>query len=153
MSTSQGAVNQRSFNPSPSSPSSNRHSKITVEYHRPSRESIQEYNDLLAEAHLHAAAANSYSDSFVPARHAPPPPPIAKNASATPPRVRNSLQKPPPRKQSSHPVDRDPFAAPPRANERERGPEISMSPRLAVTRRWRCAQRRWRRLACRIVTV
>ncbi|CDO73328.1 hypothetical protein BN946_scf185008.g91 [Trametes cinnabarina] len=114
MSTSQGAVNQRSFN---QSPSSNRHSKITVEYHRPSRESIQEYNDLLAEAHLHAAAANSYSDSFTPSRQAPPPPPIAKNSSGTPPRVRNSLQKPPPsRKQSSHPVDRDPFAASSRVN-------------------------------------
>ncbi|KAI0640811.1 kinase-like domain-containing protein [Trametes meyenii] len=106
MSTSQSAVNQRSFQ----SPA-NRHSKITVEYHRPSRESIQEYNELLAEAHLHAAAANSYSDSFVPSRQAPPPPPLAKNASGTPPRVRNSLQKPPPRKQNGHPVDRDPFAA------------------------------------------
>lgn len=42
----------------------------TVEYHRPSRESIQEYNNLLAENNL---------------------------ASANPaPRVRNSLQKPPP---------------------------------------------------------
>ncbi|KAI0766625.1 Pkinase-domain-containing protein [Trametes elegans] len=109
MSTSQSAVNQRSLQ----SPSSNRHSKITVEYHRPSRESIQEYNDLLAGAHLHAAAANNYppSDSFVPSRQAPPPPPLAKNSSGTPPRVRNSLQKPPPRKQHTHPVDRDPFAA------------------------------------------
>ncbi|KAI0630513.1 Pkinase-domain-containing protein [Trametes polyzona] len=107
MSTSQSAVNQRSL---PSS-SNSRHSKITVEYHRPSRESIQEYNDLLAEAHLHAAAANSYTEPFTPARQAPPPPPLAKNASGTPPRVRNSLQKPPPRKQNTHPVDRDPFAS------------------------------------------
>ncbi|KAL1944915.1 hypothetical protein VTO73DRAFT_2535 [Trametes versicolor] len=107
MSTSQSALNQRS----PQSPPNNRHSKITVEYHRPSRESIQEYNDLLAEAHLHAAAANGYSDSFAPSRQAPPPPPLAKNSSGTPPRVRNSLQKPPPRKQNTHPVDRDPFAS------------------------------------------
>ncbi|KAI0369206.1 Pkinase-domain-containing protein [Pilatotrama ljubarskyi] len=123
MSTSQSAVNhQRPFH----SPPSNRHSKITVEYHRPSRESIQEYNDLLAEAHLHAAAANSNApnavpngvhEPFVPARQAPPPPPLAKNSSsATPSRVRNSLQKPPPpRKQASHAVDRDPFA-PSRSN-------------------------------------
>ncbi|KAI0654099.1 kinase-like domain-containing protein [Cubamyces menziesii] len=122
MSTSQSAVNQRSFQ----SPS-NRHSKITVEYHRPSRESIQEYNDLLAEAHLHAAAANNYpgSDSFVPSRQAPPPPPLAKNSSGTPPRVRNSLQKPPPRKQTTHPVDRDPFAAPSRSNNLNDSPPMT----------------------------
>ncbi|TFK86746.1 Pkinase-domain-containing protein [Polyporus arcularius HHB13444] len=105
MSSSQSAVNPRPFH-SPS-PSNSRHSKITVEYHRPSRESIQEYNNLLNEAHLHAAAANSYSDAFTPARTAPPPPPLAKNSSGTPPRVRNSLQKPPPRRQPT--VDRDPF--------------------------------------------
>ncbi|KAI0741688.1 kinase-like domain-containing protein [Daedaleopsis nitida] len=111
MSSSQGAVNQsqRPYH----SPSNSRHSKITVEYHRPSRESIQEYNDLLAEAHLHAAAANNYSsDSFVPARAAPPPPPssFSKQSSGTPQRHRNSLQKPPPRKQNtSSSVDRDPF--------------------------------------------
>ncbi|KAI0717974.1 Pkinase-domain-containing protein [Cerioporus squamosus] len=106
MSSSQSAVNQRSFH----SPSNSRHSKITVEYHRPSRESIQEYNNLLNEAHLHAAAANTYSDNYTPSRAAPPPPPLTKNSSGTPPRVRNSLQKPPPRKQTtSHSVDRDPF--------------------------------------------
>ncbi|KAI0819162.1 kinase-like domain-containing protein [Trametes gibbosa] len=109
MSTPQSAVNQRPFH-SPS-PANSRHSKITVEYHRPSRESIQEYNDLLAEARVHAAAANSYQEPFTPSRQAPPPPPLAKNSSGTPPRVRNSLQKPPPRKQTSHPVDRDPFAS------------------------------------------
>lgn len=61
-----------------------RQSKITVEYHRPSRESIQEYSDLLREANI---------------------------ATSRPPKVRNSLQKPKPRarKLSSH----DPFAAPP----------------------------------------
>ncbi len=109
-SSSQSAVNQRPYH-SPS-PSNSRHSKITVEYHRPSRESIQEYHTLLAEANIHAAAANSYSDAFAPSRAAPPPPPSASRiTSATPPRVRNSLQKPPPtRKQStSQPPDRDPF--------------------------------------------
>ncbi|KAL1762862.1 kinase-like domain-containing protein [Schizophyllum commune] len=45
---------------------SSRHSKITVEYHRPSRESIQEYNALLSDANL--AAKNR------PNRPAPPPP-------------------------------------------------------------------------------
>ncbi|KAI8996524.1 Pkinase-domain-containing protein [Trametes punicea] len=121
MSTSQSAVNQRSIQ----SHSSNRHSNITVEYHRPSRESIQEYNDLLAEAHLHAAAANNYSSSFVPSRQAPPPPPLAKNSSGTSPRVRNSLQKPPPRKQGSHPVDRDPFAAASRSNNNPDSPPMT----------------------------
>ncbi|KAG6810768.1 Serine/threonine-protein kinase smu1 [Tricholoma furcatifolium] len=75
------------------------HSKITVEYHRPSRESIQEYNALLQESNLHAAAANNYTP-FVPTARPPP-------ASAPPPRPRNSLQKRP-RKQS---LPSDPFAA------------------------------------------
>lgn len=98
-----------------------RHSKITVEYHRPSRESIQEYNDLLAEANLHAAQAAHYHDPFVPSRLAPPPPDpqsstVSANSKLTPqgsPRVRNSLHKPPPaRKQSlPAPATHDPFAA------------------------------------------
>ncbi|KAI1782739.1 Pkinase-domain-containing protein [Ganoderma leucocontextum] len=105
----QSAVNQRSFRSH--SPSNSRHSKITVQYRRPSRESIQEYNNLLAEAHLHASAANSYSDGFVPSRTTPPPPapgPPKHQISGMPPRVRNSLQKPPPRR-PSHSVYRDPF--------------------------------------------
>ena len=107
-SSSQSAVNQKSFHSHPPS-NSRRHSKITVEYHRPSRESIQEYNNLLAEAHLHAAAANDYSDAFVPSRTAPPPPGPPRNATGTPSRVRNSLQKPPPQRKPSSAVDRDPF--------------------------------------------
>ncbi|KAH9839818.1 Pkinase-domain-containing protein [Rhodofomes roseus] len=101
------ATSQRQYQPS----SSSRHSKITVEYHRPSRESIQEYNELLAEANVHAAAAASYQDPYTPSRQAPAPPSASKS------RVRNSLQKPPPRKHSlpypSLPktVDRDPFAS------------------------------------------
>ncbi|KAI9464232.1 Pkinase-domain-containing protein [Boletus coccyginus] len=104
-----------------------RQSKITVEYHRPSRESIQEYSDLLRDPAIGAvtaAAAANYHDpaTFVPARPPPPPPPPSFR-SRTPidgsPRVRNSLQKPPPRARKhsasastppSTRVDHDPFA-------------------------------------------
>ncbi|OBZ73737.1 Serine/threonine-protein kinase SMU1 [Grifola frondosa] len=98
MSTSQSAINARSFH----SPSNPRHSKITVEIHRPSRESIQEYNDLLAEANLHAAAAANYHDPFVPVRP-PPPPPTTFSKLSSP----QSLQSESPPKN----IDRDPFAA------------------------------------------
>lgn len=107
-------------------PSSNkRQSRITVEYHRPSRESIQEYSDLLKHANLNAGAA-SLEDQYQPSRPAPPPPVAALKAKAShvdasAPRVRNSLQKPPPRARkhslpSTPPstgrgVDHDPFAA------------------------------------------
>lgn len=109
--SSQSAINQRSLhNP--------RHSKITVEYHRPSRESIQEFNELLNEASVHAAAAANYQDPFTPSRQAPPPPPPLSPATSSKisqpnsPRVRNSLQKPPPvRKHSVKNIDPDPFAA------------------------------------------
>ena len=88
-------------------PSSTRHSKITVEYHRPSRESIQEYGALLDQANLHAASNNL--PAFTPSRQAPPPPPSGPSSfkpkdplssTTTPPvhKTRNSLQKPPPRK-------------------------------------------------------
>ena len=87
-------------------PSSTRHSRITVEYHRPSRESIQEYGSLLEQANLHASS-NSVP-SFAPSRQAPPPPPSGPSlfkpkdplspTTATPTqKTRNSLQKPPPR--------------------------------------------------------
>ncbi|KAJ7091371.1 STE/STE20/PAKA protein kinase [Mycena belliarum] len=73
---------------------------------RPSRESIQEYNALLASSNAHAALPAS---AFVPQRHAPPPPNKA---------VRNSLQKPNPRARKlslpSHtpqPPSGDPFAS------------------------------------------
>ncbi|KIP03420.1 hypothetical protein PHLGIDRAFT_15879 [Phlebiopsis gigantea 11061_1 CR5-6] len=111
MSSSQSALNQRPVH------SNTRHSKITVEYHRPSRESIQEYNDLLAEANYHAAAAASYQDPYLPSRVAPPPPLSPSNSNKPPqptsPRVRNSLQKSPPvRKPSTAKnLDVDPFAA------------------------------------------
>ena len=85
-------------------PSSTRHSRITVEYHRPSRESIQEYGALLDQANLHASS-NSMP-SFTPSRQAPPPPPSGPSSfkakdplssPTTPHKTRNSLQKPPPR--------------------------------------------------------
>ncbi|TFK29646.1 STE/STE20/PAKA protein kinase [Coprinopsis marcescibilis] len=53
-----------SYNQRPKEP--RRQSKITVEYHRPSRESIQEYNALLADANLHAAEAAKYTPSRTP---------------------------------------------------------------------------------------
>lgn len=134
MSSSQSAaLNQRSF---PNQP--RRQSKITVEYHRPSRESIQEYSALLADANLHAAEAAKYSP-YVPSRAAPPPPtntssfraktPTTDSPSSpspTPHRVRNSLQKPPPRPRRHSPpasspspriVERDPFAANAKPND------------------------------------
>ena len=115
--SSQSTINQRPYhNHAPSS----RLSK-TVEIHRPSRESIQEYQALLNEASKHAAAAANYQDPFVPSRQAPPPPssgsPSSKGTS-TPPRVRNSLVKPHPSRKPSLPsgspkvpIDHDPFAA------------------------------------------
>lgn len=102
------AINQRPFHPA-----TKRQSKITIEYHRPSRESIQEYSDLLRDANIAAVAA------FEPTRQAPPPPPsfraktpVDAPGSSTPPRVRNSLQKPPPRARKSSTPPHDPFAAP-----------------------------------------
>jgi len=105
-----------------------RQSKITIEYQRPSRESIQEYNALLLESNHHAAEAAKYTH-FVPTRQAPPPPQSAPARSKTPtdpptsptaPRVRNSLQKPNPRGRkhslssatsTARVTDHDPFAA------------------------------------------
>ncbi|KAG7093716.1 hypothetical protein E1B28_007370 [Marasmius oreades] len=66
-----------------------RDENISVEYHRPSRDSIAEYNALLAESNYHAKQANKYQSPFAPARQAPPPPPPKKS-------TRNSLQKPNP---------------------------------------------------------
>jgi p21-activated kinase 1 len=128
MSSSQSTINQRSF-PNQQQPGQ---SKITVEYHRPSRESIQEYHALLADANHHAAEAAKYQP-YNPSRPAPPPPPSASSltshkhssetslahTSQSPPRVRNSLQKPPPkaRRQSltsasptARVTEHDPFA-------------------------------------------
>jgi len=124
MSFSQSAVNQRSF---PNHP--HRQSK-TVEYHLPSRASIQEYQALLD----HHAVEAAKSTAFIPSRQAPAPPlqtthrsriptesSPAPPVSAPPPaKIRNSLQKPNPRARkhsltsvspSPRIVEHDPFAA------------------------------------------
>ena len=120
MSFSQSAVNQRSF---PNQP--HRQSK-TVEYHLPSRASIQEYQALLD----HHAVEAAKSTAFIPSRQAPAPPhrsktptessPAPPASAPPPPKTRNSLQKPNPRTRkhsltSASPspriVEHDPFAA------------------------------------------
>ncbi|KIK96044.1 hypothetical protein PAXRUDRAFT_32643 [Paxillus rubicundulus Ve08.2h10] len=134
MTAQQGPISHRPFHQHTPS-STRRQSKITIEHHRPSRESIQEYTDLLRDADLHAATAASaanYRDPWIPTRQAPPPPtqsasfrsktPVdgsVGSGSATPPRARNSLQKQPRARKHSFPsstppptrVDHDPFAA------------------------------------------
>jgi p21-activated kinase 1 len=73
--SSRTATDHKPFeSPSTAGSSSRRSSKITVEYHKPSRQSIQEYHDLLSNVNLHAAAAANYKDPFVPTRQAPSPP-------------------------------------------------------------------------------
>lgn len=124
---SQSAINhQRSF---PNN-SSHRQSK-TVEYHIPTRASIQEYSALLAGNSAEAAKSTAY----IPSRKAPVPPqpsfrsktptdsPSPQPASApahAPARVRSSLQKPSPRVRknsfslsspSPRIIEQDPFAA------------------------------------------
>lgn len=88
-----------------------RQSRITVEYHRPSRESIQEYTTLIAESNVHAAQAARYTH-FVPAtasaRPAPPPPASAPATARSSPSPRAMHKRP--RKHSV--AENDPFAAP-----------------------------------------
>ncbi|KAA1469009.1 Pkinase-domain-containing protein [Dentipellis sp. KUC8613] len=108
-------INHKSFENQ--SPSHRRKSQITVEYHKPSRQSIQEYQDLLSNVNLHAAAAANYKgDPFVPARQAPPPPTFSTHKKHDSPR--RSLQKPPPRQRKHSlpssptiPETNDPFAS------------------------------------------
>ncbi|KAF9454346.1 Pkinase-domain-containing protein [Macrolepiota fuliginosa MF-IS2] len=105
------SVNQRSY---PNHP--RRQSKITVEYVRPSRESIQEYSTLLENADQHAAEAARQHSPYLPARAAPPPPPVRAKTPQDSPRIRNSLQKANPRAHRHSPPsprvpDHDPFAA------------------------------------------
>lgn len=70
----------------------------TVEYHLPSRESIQEYNALLAD--------QANKSAFLPARHAPPPPHHHSTLTKLPPRQHR------PQRALNDPriVDTDPFA-------------------------------------------
>ncbi|KAF9240725.1 Pkinase-domain-containing protein [Melanogaster broomeanus] len=127
MTSPQGVINHRSFHPH----TNKRNSKITVEFHRPSRESVQEYADLLRDANLNPVFTNyQHPSTFQPTR-GPPPPPVSfrpktpldastGSDSAAPPGVRNSLQKPPPRGRKRSPpssippparVDHDPVGA------------------------------------------
>ncbi|KAF8488851.1 hypothetical protein F5888DRAFT_1274100 [Russula emetica] len=62
---------------SPSAPSSFPTPKISVEYHKPSRQIIEKYQEFLRNVDVHAAAAK---DPFVPPRQAHPPP-SSHNAS------------------------------------------------------------------------
>jgi p21-activated kinase 1 len=78
-------TNARMSSSSSSRPHSKRASRVTVEYHRPSRESIAEYNQLLSQANVHAAQAATYKDPFVPHRQAPPPPsPLSSPSPSVP---------------------------------------------------------------------
>ena len=60
--------------PPPPASSPRRTLKITVEYHKPSRQFIQEYQELLSNVNPRTAAAANYKDPFDPSRQAPPPP-------------------------------------------------------------------------------
>ena len=132
--SSRTVTNHKSYDDSsPSAPSSRRASKITVEYHKPSRQSIQEYQELLSNVNIHAAAAANYKDPFIPSRQAPPPPSshsVSKPSSRSRDRdssvshhkSRNSLNKPPSRSRGRsvstapttiHEADPDPFSTAP----------------------------------------
>ena len=71
--------------PPPSAVSPRRVSKITVEYHKPSRQFIQEYQELLSNVNPRTAAAANYKDLFGPSRQAPPPPPPPTSHHASKP--------------------------------------------------------------------
>ena len=96
--------NRKSYEAPSAASSSRRTSKITVEYHKPSRQSIQEYQELLSNVNIHAAAAANYKDPFVPTRQAPPPPNPQHNSkpsrdpSVSHSKSRNSLHKQSPRR-------------------------------------------------------
>ena len=138
--SSRTVTNHKSYDDSsPSAPSSRRASKITVEYHKPSRQSIQEYQELLSNVNLHAAAAATYKDPFVPSRQAPPPPSSHnsskhssrsrdRDSSVSHHKSRNSLHKQPPRSRGRsvstapttiHEVDSDPFSTAPSTPQQE----------------------------------
>jgi p21-activated kinase 1 len=138
--SSRTVTNHKSYDSSsPSAPSSRRASKVTVEYHKPSRQSIQEYQELLSNVNLHAAEAAKYKDPFVPTRQAPPPPSSQLNASkpsrsrdrdstVSHHKSRNSLHKPPPRSRGRsestapttiHEAESDPFSTAPSTPQQE----------------------------------
>jgi p21-activated kinase 1 len=137
--SSRTVTNHKSYDSSsPSAPSTRRASKITVEYHKPSRQSIQEYQELLSNVNLHAADAAKYKDPFVPSRQAPPPPtsPTAskpsrsrdRDSSVSQHKSRSSLHKPPPRSRGRsvstapttiHEAESDPFSTAPSTPQQE----------------------------------
>ena len=138
--SSRTVTNHKSYDDSsPSAPSSRRASKITVEYHKPSRQSIQEYQELLSNVNIHAAAAASYKDPFVPTRQAPLPPSSHnssksssrsrdRDSSVSHHKSRNSLHKQPPRSRGRsvstapttiHEADSDPFSTAPSTPQQE----------------------------------
>src|SRR6267154_229948 len=138
--SSRTVTNHKSYDDSSqSAPSTRRASKITVEYHKPSRQSIQEYQELLSNVNLHAAAAASYKDPFVPTRQAPPPPSSHnssksssrsrdRDSSVSHHKSRNSLHKQPPRSRGRsvstapttiHEADSDPFSTAPSTPQQE----------------------------------
>ncbi|KZT38081.1 Pkinase-domain-containing protein [Sistotremastrum suecicum HHB10207 ss-3] len=90
---------------------------VTVEYHRPSRQSIQEYNDLLNDANLHAAASASY-DPFSPPSTSPGSNPNITGGAATTSTiynrrsVHNKLQIPASRRDTILGKDKDSISSP-----------------------------------------
>jgi hypothetical protein len=153
--SSRTVTNHKSYDDSsPSAPPSRRASKITVEYHKPSRQSIQEYQELLSNVNIHAAAAATYKDPFVPSRQAPPTPSSHHNSSKSSSRSRdrdssvshhksrNSLHKQPPRSRGRsvstapttiHEADSDPFSTAPSTPQQEFSSFILPSTREMAT--------------------
>ena len=135
--SSRTATNLKHYDSSsPSASSTRRASKVTVEYHKPSRQSIQEYQELLSNVNLHSQAAANYKDPFVPSRQAPPPPTThhaskpsrGQDPSVSHHKSRSSLHKPShhSRRRSVstapttiHEVESDPFSTAPSSPQQE----------------------------------
>jgi p21-activated kinase 1 len=135
--SSRTATNLKHYDSSsPSASSTRRASKVTVEYHKPSRQSIQEYQELLTNVNLHSQAAANYKDPFVPSRQAPPPPTThhaskpsrGQDPSVSHHKSRSSLHKPShhSRRRSVstapttiHEVESDPFSTVPSSPQQE----------------------------------
>jgi len=137
--SSRTATNLKPYDSSsPSASSTRRASKVTVEYHKPSRQSIREYEELISNVNIHAAAAANYKDPFVPSRQAPPPPTLqhaskpsrGQDPSVSHHKSRSSLHKPShhSRRRSVatapttiHEVESDPFSTAPSSPQQEYG--------------------------------
>ena len=128
MNSTQSTINQRPAHPQSSAPHHRESKKITVTYH-----TAQDYARLLGPRPdpTFPHSADSYKGPL-PSRHSPPAPPIhtvlnnprspTETTASAFPRVRNSLQKSPPRAHkhsyppstsptSPRPAESDPFAA------------------------------------------